>query len=73
MAQFRRGLAGARPGRVGERSRGHVLSVLGVGQGRGGAGGGVRRRPGAPAAAAGNAGEGRFVGAGKQAGELWWS
>jgi hypothetical protein len=37
VAQFRRGLAGARPGRVGERFRGHVHSVSGVGQGRGGA------------------------------------
>jgi hypothetical protein len=38
VAQFRRGPAGARSGRVGERSRVHWGPVCGVGQGRGGAG-----------------------------------
>jgi hypothetical protein len=56
--KFRRGLAGVRPGRAGEGSMGHGRSVSWVGRGRGGSGGGVRRQPGAPAAAAGQAGEG---------------
>jgi hypothetical protein len=57
--KFWRGLAGVRPGRVGERSTGHwgpVCVSLGA---RGGRWEGARRRSGAPATAAGNAGEGR--------------
>jgi hypothetical protein len=58
LGKFRRCLTGVRPGRVGERSIGHWHSVSGVGRGRGGSGGGVHQRPGVPAAAAGQAGEG---------------
>jgi hypothetical protein len=56
--KFRRGLAGVRPGRVGERSTGHWGPVCGSLGASGGRWEGARRRSGALAAAAGSAGEG---------------
>jgi hypothetical protein len=58
-------LAGARGrGRGGGGSLGYEGAIWVLGRGGGGSGGGVRRRPGAPTAAAGNAGEGEASGGG---------
>jgi hypothetical protein len=58
MGKFRRCVAGVRPGRARERSRGPKGPVCGSLGARDGRLRGARRRPVAPAAVAGNAGEG---------------